>query len=279
MMQCEQFTDFIHAHITETDSHSVLIDKLFTRQAAESAGLKCPEVLFQVPTIRDVDFENLPETLVLKLTNQASKRGVFILHKFAGGFYEQLRKKVFAKSDIINHIESLDKVDEADVLGEALVLGENGAFDIPFDYKLYTFDSGVEFILQVNRNGDKDAVAFFDGNFEPIDDDRVRRGPKKYIKKGRHVRPANYRDMLDAAKQVHRVTKRPFISVDLYTTGNDIFVGELTPTPGGPYVGNLFRFSEQFDTYLGSLMQAGYRTRGWAIPTIDSLSPVRQKRN
>lgn len=277
-MRCKQFTDFIHAHTLGVDPHSIHIDKLMTRELVEKSGFKSPKVLFQVDTIHDVDFEKLPDTLVLKLTNQASKRGVFILHKVANGFYEQLSEKIFTQEEIVRRFDSLH-TSKTKVIGEKLIFGENGAYEIPYDYKLYTFESGVQLVFQVNRNPKKDEVAFFDGDFVPITDQRVRAGPKKFVSKGNPVRPKNYAEMLAVARRLLKELDRPFVSVDLYTTGEEVYVGELTPTPGASYVGNIFRFSEQFDAQLGQLMTEGYEKRNWAIPEFDEPSPIRKKRS
>lgn len=276
-MKCEYFTDFIHAHVEKKDKNRIYIDKLMSKKLAEKSSASLPEIYSEVSSVDELVFSNLPDPVVIKLTNLASKRGVYILYKIKGGYFEQLRGKAFREDEIVGMIEKSFNPKVSKIISEQLVVGENGPLEIPFDYKLYTFDGVVEFILQIDRNASIDRVAFFDGKFEPIDNTCVSAG-KKYVDLADPIKPKNYSEMIHVAEELSRKVDRPFISVDLYTSGDRAYLGELTPTPGGPYFGNIVSFSDAFDLYLGEKMADGYLKRGWSIPEIDSLPPARKKR-
>ncbi|MCO7233455.1 MULTISPECIES: ATP-grasp fold amidoligase family protein [unclassified Cobetia] len=276
-MKCEYFTDFIHAHVKKTDANRIYIDKLMTRKIVNELALPLPKIFFEISTIDDLVLDGMPDPIVIKLTNLAAKRGVFILYKVKGGYFEQLRSKLFSKEELVALIKKSFNPKTSRIIGEEVIKGLNGPMKIPFDYKLYTFDGSVKFILQIDRNNPIDNVAFFDGDFEPTNESLVKTN-KKYVELGEHVKPSNYNEMISIAEKVSNHIDRPFISVDLYTTGDNAYVGELTPTPGGPYFGNIVSFSEEFDKYLGALMLDGYMKRRWEIPEIESLPPARKKR-
>ena len=274
-MKSKYFTDFIQAHVEKSDPQRVSLDKLAIRDIVLSAGLSMPKQYFKVSSINEVDFESLPDPVVLKLTNLSSKAGIYLLYKIRGGYFEQLSKRLMTTEDILEEIGRLTKGRPSPVLAEEVVVGENGSLKIPFDYKVYTFNGKPEFVFQVDRNNKIDEIAFFDGEFSIIDDERVsttRRGPVK----GTPLRPSNYLEVLETASAAAKHLDRPFISVDMYTTGSKVFVGELTPTPGAPYFGGIFRFSNDFDLYLGGLMASGYEEKGWEIPEIKSCPPCRK---
>ncbi|MBF8780858.1 hypothetical protein IV505_14135 [Pseudomonas fulva] len=273
-MICKYFTDFIQAHAERSDKNRFFIDKLTTREVLTAAGLQTPKQISKFSSVENIDFDELPDPVVLKLTNLSSKAGIYLLYRVKGGYFEQLSNKLMTQVEVVDDIRRLCKGQKSPVIAEELITGENGVLKIPFDYKIYTFNGKPEFILQINRNPKVDEISFFDGDFEPITDSRATTS-EEFSKPGVPIKPGNYREMLDAAKRAANELNRPFISVDMYTTGVDVYIGELTPTPGGPYFGSIFKFSDAFDLYLGSLMIDGYKQRDWSIPEIETTPPAR----
>ncbi|MFF7061223.1 ATP-grasp fold amidoligase family protein [Pseudomonas sp. NPDC008258] len=276
-MICTYFTDFIQAHTERSDKNRFFIDKLTTREVLTSAGLHTPSQISKFDSIEAVIFDELPDPVALKLTNLSSKAGIYLLYRVKGGYFEQLSNKLMTESEIVADIRRLCKGHKSPLIAEELVIGENGPLKIPFDYKIYTFNGNPEFILQIDRNPKIDEICFFDGNFEVITDSRATT-TGEFTKLGAPAKPRNYLDMLEAAKKASKEIDRPFISVDMYTTGTDVYIGELTPTPGGPYFGSIFKFSEDFDLYLGGIMIDGYKRREWEIPEIETPPPARSNR-
>jgi hypothetical protein len=277
-MKSKYFTDFIQAHIEKSDKNRFFIDKIAARAVFAAAELHTPEQISKFESVEDIEFSNLPDPVVLKLTNLSSKIGIYLLYRINGGYFEQLSKRLMTKAEVIEDLKRVSNGQKSPIIAEQLVTGENGALRIPFDYKIYTFNGNPEFILQIDRNPKIDEISFFDGEFTPIKDARATTS-ERFSKLGNPKKPNNYLEMLESAKKAANQLDRPFISVDMYTTGTKVYIGELTPTPGGPYFGSIFRFSEEFDLYLGNLMIDGYKKRDWPIPEIKTPPPVRSNKS
>ncbi len=72
-MQCRYFTDFIQAHTEKSDPNRIFIDKIAAQKFLDSANLKTPTKYFTLKSFDEIDFEKLPDPVVLKLTNLSSK--------------------------------------------------------------------------------------------------------------------------------------------------------------------------------------------------------------
>lgn len=90
--------------------------------------------------------------------------------------------------------------------------------------------------------------------------------------------PCNFRQMVTAATKLVRMTRVPFMSVDMFTNGFDFRVGEITLRPGGPFYGESFRLSESTDLEWGRLTRETYKQNRWKIPWVAENSPAVRKR-
>lgn len=274
MFECTRFTDFIQAHVEKTDKNRKFYDKNESKKIAQNCSLKTPTVLNKFNSIYDVLFDDLPPRFVLKNTFLSSKNGIYLLEKSGepNTYREFLREKQISPSDIVNDLKAL-KVDGSTILIEEFIVGENGENQIPFDYKLYCFNGQVEFILQINRNTSPDSMVFFDKEFNLMDEDLVE-SDFLIVKKGDPFIPKNNKNLIEVAQLVSKYVNCPFISVDVYTNGQDVYIGELTGSPGGPYYGAAFRFTDKFDLFLGEKMIDGYKSLSWPIPSVSKRAPA-----
>lgn len=274
MFECTRFTDFIQAHIERTDENRKFYDKNEVKKIAQNCNLRTPIILGKFNSVYEVLFDDLPSRFVLKNTFLSSKNGIYLLEKSGKPniYNEFLRKKEISLSDIVDDLKAL-KVDGSTVLIEEFVVGENGANQIPFDYKLYCFNGQVEFILQINRNTSPDSMVFFDKEFNLMGEDLVE-SDFLIVKKGDPFIPKNNRNLIEVAQFISKYVNRPFVSVDVYTNGQDVYIGELTGGPGGPYYGAAFRFTDKFDLFLGEKMIEGYKSLSWSIPAISRKAPA-----
>lgn len=273
MLICTRFTDFIQAHVEKTDGNRKFYDKNEVKKIAYKCNLKTPNILGKFNSIYDISLDAFPGEFVLKNTFLSSKNGIYLLKKSSTPniFSELLRKKEMTWDEIVNDLIKL-KVDKSEILIEELIVGENGEGQIPFDYKLYCFDGRVEFILQIDRNTVPDSMVFFDGEFNLIDESLVE-SDFRIVQKGIPLVPKNNKSLIENAQLISRYSNRPFVSVDVYTNGQDVYIGELTGGPGGPYYGAAFRFTDKFDIFLGEKMINGYNSRAWPIPFISKKAP------
>ncbi|MEZ2743015.1 ATP-grasp fold amidoligase family protein [Paenalcaligenes hominis] len=145
---------------------------------------------------------------------------------------------------------------------------EDPANRIPLDYKLFTFYGVVKFILQVDRNVSPPVLSFFDGEFQPITDDRVFIPPSLNQPAGKHRVPQCAHQLIQLAQQLSLKLKATFVSVDCYASTDGGVLGELTHTPGGPWYQNMYIFSPEFDLELGRAWRAAYNALNLDIPDL-----------
>ena len=91
----------------------------------------------------------------------------------------------------------------------------------------------------MDRNGGKTCLAWYDGNFMPVTDDRVWTN-EKYLNKKAHERPADWESLLHLARRASVATPAPFASFDMYSSTRGPLLGEVTLVPGGFYFGKYF---------------------------------------
>ncbi len=120
------------------------------------------------------------------------------------------------------------------------LLENNG--NLPEDYKFFCFSGRMEFFkVDFDRFGDH-SEKFFDKELNSLD--LFEHGLKLY--RGTVNLPENFAEMIRVAEFM--AEGFDFIRVDLYSVGNNIYFGELTPYPGG--VSAKFE-SEHFDYVFG----------------------------
>jgi hypothetical protein len=245
------------------------------RAVAEACGVNSPLLYAEFRDTRDINFSALPDRFVLKPNNLASARGVHLLVKRGDMYFDLMSRKVLSEDDIrlrIDHHLSKKKTTKgrSKIFAEELDVGENGSDQIPFDYKMYTFDGQVELIAQTNRNTKPTSLAFFGHGFAPLDEHCIVR--RFDVTSGEHVRPSNWQEMLDVARRVSEHLGLPFLRIDTFADGRRVVVGELTPRPGGPYFG-MYRFSAELDAELGTHFRLALRRRGLPSPTVVGRPP------
>jgi hypothetical protein len=267
--EARTFRDFIHAQVEYSDPKRINIDKHQSRAIAKACGIPTASLLAQWDRPAGFNPKDLPERFVLKPTNRCSRRGVHLLRRQSDDlFFEFLKGKSMSIPEIVFGMEAQGLTD---IIAEELIPGPSDTRPIPLDYKLYTFSGKVHFIQQNDRNEGETRVCFLNAQFDEL-------GPGfatsewKRIKPGTPEIPANADKMIEAAHIVSAYLSRPFIRVDLYTTGDRLFLGEATPAPGEPYYGSI-RFSSAFDAELGNLWRDGCRRLGWEIPVLKSEPP------
>jgi hypothetical protein len=100
----------------------------------------------------------------------------------------------------------------------------------PPDYKFFCFSGRTEFVMVAfGRYSAGQSRAFMDRDFNPAP---FTYGP--IYGQPSPPRPSNYVQMLEIAERIS--DGFGFLRVDLYTVGQEIYVGELTCYPGGGYV-------------------------------------------
>lgn len=228
--------------------------KFHVYDVVRSHGIDVPEQLGRWADPRDIAWDELPDLVVIKSMRGFSAHGVLPVRRCAGGWH------------IISHRGDLLTGDQlADLLiaqveagqikgpfGAEEFLDEDGSGTRPpMDVKLYTFygETAIALLRRVHSHGDPSAV------FRIVD----RRGQDagdyysgKVIDSTMEA-PANLDEMFAAAERLSVAIRAPFSRIDMYSLGDRIVFGEITPRPGGPQW-----FGPELDARLGAAWEQAH---------------------
>lgn len=253
------WTDFSALRWKKIDRPASNIGKIAFEEFVRSHNLPHLKVITVFENASKINLKGLPDLFVLKPASLWSGQGVMLLHQISGlaAFYDAKSKKIFAENEVVYNCLKIEQKIQREIkfIVEERALDEDPEKQIPLDYKVFTFYGATKFVLQVDRNFNPPRMAFFDGGFDPITDDRVQFNPERPDTQGQHRKPGCWKEILDLARQVTIKLKAPFISVDCYATSKGPLLGELTHTPGGPWYGGMYKFSAEFDLELGGAWQ------------------------
>lgn len=274
LIQPETWTDFSHLRWTKREKVHSRMGKVKFEEFLAQHNFPYSKILKKFQNPEEISFENLPDYFVLKPSQLWSARGVMLLNKIGKDCYkDDMSGLTLSSSAIVEKLKELRgkvNTENLPVLIEERAIDENEKNIIPLDYKLFTFNGNVKFILQVDRNHKKPKIAFFDGDFFPITDGRVVLPEGKEDILGQPKRPACYSELIELASALSVKLKSPFISIDCYATKNGPLFGELTHTPGGPWFGIMYLFSEEFDKELGAAWRKAAQQLNVEIPKVES---------
>lgn len=224
---------------TEKGVPSRLHDKLYGRNFVESIGGPLPRLYATYESVADFDLASLPDTFVLKPTFSSSSYGVMVLERKGDGYYDHLRRRDLTDEQIASEqIALAEKHPTAKhrwlVEGRVMDVHNN---PVPDDYKFFTFQGEIGLIHRTIRDPHKNRHAFFDGEFNPIDDpdDLLVVPNRKLIEKVVEPRPEKWQSMLNVAKRISVAVPSPFARIDMYETADGPVFGEFTLVPGTFY--------------------------------------------
>lgn len=274
MVHPETWTDFCQLRWTKKEKVHSRMGKVKFEKFLYENNFPFSKILKKFSTPENIELDDLPEAFVLKPSNLWSARGVMLLSKVGVDMYlNDMNGEKYSSEEIVEELSLMkleQKNEELPVIIEERVIDEDKNNIIPFDYKLFTFYGEVKFILQVDRNHKKPKIAFFDGNFNPIVDERVFVPKSKEETLGIHRRPKCYLELINLASQLSCKLKSPFISIDCYASKDGPVFGELTHTPGGPWFGAMYRFSDAFDQELGAAWNEASKKLNMEVPLVES---------
>ncbi len=273
------WTDFSRLRWTKRETVSSKLGKIRFEQFLEEHNFPRSRIIKEFQDPDDLDFTLLPEFFVLKPAALWSSRGVMLLRTIDSDlFLDDMSGKTLTQGDIVatlNRLKSNLNISKLNLIAEERAIDEDDGIAIPFDYKLFSFYGRVEFILQVDRNHKTPKMCFFDGEFEPITDDRVFFPEGREDSIGQHRKPKCSSQLIALAKDLSVRLKAPFVSIDCYATKSGAIFGELTHTPGGPWFGKMYRFSQEFDTKLGTAWHDALARLGRTTQLVENSYDIR----
>jgi len=231
-------------------------NKSTLNQFCSDKGIPAPVVFKQWDAPGKADFSGIPERFVLKPNLMSSSAGVMILHNIGNDqYYDSMSNQALSKQEIVEKQSELFEKSKYKksyrLMAEELVMDARDPNRIPIDYKVYCFYDKPVLVQQIDRNIKRTGTAFFDGQFQQLDLDGKIESNWKHYQLIEPIRPSTADEMLRVAAELTKAIKTPFMRVDLYNSTRGALVGELTPAPGGPYHGTLYKFTEQYDLELG----------------------------
>lgn len=199
---------------------------------------------------KDIDFDKLPESFVLKCNHDSG--GVKVIRnksKLRDKDFEELSKFFkkrlknnlfyFAREYPYKHLEPL-------IFAEDYLVDESG-FELK-DYKFYCFNGRPEFYYIASNRGVDTRIDFYDMKCNHLDIYHVHKNADHPVV----GMPPHFDDMVRVAEKLSK--NFPLVRIDLYATKEKVFFGEFTFFPGGgfyPY--NPYKWEKLF----GDLIDLG----------------------
>lgn len=179
-------------------------------------------ILYHTDDPKTIPFNKLPYEFVIK-SNHGSGRNIIVRH----GEFD--RKDIIRKFKMfLRQPYGLDKVEWAykniqrKILVEQLLQDEKGK--VPKDYKFFIFHGRCKLVQVDIDRFEQHTRSLYDENWNYID------ASLKFPKGKKIPRPKLFSEMKKLAEKLGE--DFDFVRVDLYTTEDNIYIGELTHYPG-----------------------------------------------
>ena len=257
-----------------TKDPAYLIDaKDDAHEWARAMDFRVPRIHATLPSIDAVDWERLPDEVVLKPARGTIGEGVHLLCRDGPRWHELSSRRSLSPDDVVAGYRRLedDGSVSREVVLEELVVDPRCPDDPPLDYKVMTF-YGVVGLIEVKRRlpGDAHGAAWkvFDPSWRSL------ANPFNDYETDESIAPPVHADgILDLAARVSAAVPRPCLRVDLYEDAEGPLLGEVTPEPGGDLV-----IRRDVDAHLGRLWEEAesrlrVRFARDGVLTPDRLSP------
>ncbi len=220
------------------------------RDVVEALHLTAPKVLYGPMPSKDLPWEVLPPLFVVKPSTGSSSRGVFVMRRSADGRFNDLMKgRSWTAEELVLQYQQLPsnwhQVLNDEVLIEELVECRGRP---SYDWKVYAFRGEIALIEQIDRLGGRMRFRHYLPNWAPA----LHAWSGRYDREDPLDGPLRPGELLQAAAAVSLAVPLPFVRVDLYESDSHVFVGELTPFPGGSV-----EHSPAWDRLLGEAWERG----------------------
>lgn len=234
-----------------------LHDKLKCYEYLEENGIATVKPLRVFKDPKTIVLDGLPNTFVIKPSLQSSTKGVMVLaRREDGSYWDELRRRVLTADEVKEEQEKY--FNETKASGRSIIVEpkiedlEAKTYSIPRDFKAYAFRGEVALILEIDRNTKPASVTWFDGKFNPVNDNRVVCN-EEFVHMVSKMPPGRYQEILDLAEKASACLPTPFASVDMYLTQEGPLIGEITLAPGGLYHGKHYKMSEEQERLMGGM--------------------------
>jgi len=201
----------------------------------------------------DIDWDSLPEKVVLKTNHDSGNSGVVVINTPEKRHDEAFRRKTIKRLNASLRKDAFAEGREwpyknipRKVFAEQYV--EDATTQDLRDYKFYCIDGKVVFLFVATERNIPGEIAkfdYFDRDFKPLDLKMVHPRSKNGVEK-----PVGFEQMVELAEQLsHGI---PTVRIDLYAANGQIFFGEYTFFPSG---GMAPFYPDEWDLRLGEMVK------------------------
>ena len=154
-----------------------LHDKIKCNDFCLKNNILAPEIFKIFSSAEEINFDNLKDNnFILKPTLESSTKGVMVLEKHNNIYYDHLSKKEYSQKAIIdlqNELFIKNKNKSNKIIIEEKINDIDPQYQVPRDFKFYTFNGHIGAILQINRNTKPSSVTWYTENFEILSADKI----------------------------------------------------------------------------------------------------------
>lgn len=241
----------------ESNVPKYIEDKKLLYQFCIDHHISTPEIYHTFDYPNQIDFKKIiQENFVLKPSLDSSGRGVMILNKENDGFFDILSNSYFEENEIIdyqNKYFSENANEDNKIIIQEKVTDFDIRYKIPRDFKFYVFNGELSLILVIDRNYKPAISLWYDKNFQPITDGRVRCVSPYVRTLTYYTPPIGFEVLIDFATNISKLINTPFASIDIYKSTQGPMLGEITLTPGGIYYGKHYLLSDEQEIIMGKM--------------------------
>lgn len=213
--------------------YDICQDKYNSYLYCNELGVPTPDLYFY-GDINDVNFNELPDSYVIKSTRGAGSKLVFPIKNGINQF-----SNATDIQDIIN------KLQNKKCIIEEFIKNEDSEYEIPDDYKIFCFNGIPEIIWKKRFINNKYYSKYYDINWNvlPLIGNAYKEDSITNI-------PINLHNMINYATKIGNIFNNVHIRLDFYSTDKGIVFGEFTPhCTGGK------GFTNYGKKYLNNLMK------------------------
>lgn len=206
-----------------------LVNKTNMFSFAQKHNIPLPHRYAETKSVKDIDFNQIPERVVVKPNNSADSDCVML---FAGG------KEIFSGSLVAPEERScfIEKTFQdgrflnsyTKILVEEFIQDYDDRFLIPRDFKVYVAGGQAHIIQVIDRNGPKKAWShsFYDRNWNEIQD----RVQETYARGSRISAPERLSELISLSERMAKEINC-FMRLDFFISPDRVVFGEFTSYP------------------------------------------------
>lgn len=209
------------------------------RKFAKQLGVPVPEVFAENEHAEEIMLR--PRT-VLKPEHGSASNGVFYIDEDLSLFSFSSFCKYETVTEALSEVKSKKLRNSPVWKLEQAITSSDG--ELAHDFKVWAFYGRLGVVQEIKRNPVKNGVNEYFYHRPTGGEFRMNGARKRLDTEGF---PA---DILDYAQKISRASPVPFLRIDFLAADENVFLGEITPHPGGTYAGQLF---DEADKELGEM--------------------------